>query len=313
MDVACLGILVADLFLEPVDTLPQAGELKTTEGFVTGAGGCAANVAQCLRKLGRSVGVVGKVGRDRFGDYVIDELRRQGAETAHIRRSDTRPTSSTVIINVVGEDRRYLHCIGANGDLTIYDVDVNILEATRILYVGGYLAMPSFGAGELTELLKAAKERNAAVVLDVVIPAGKTDAAAQLFPALPYVDYFLPNEDEARGLTGSSDPVQQARVLADYNPEMTVVITRGPEGSVALHGGQILRIEPFRMTSVDESGAGDAFTAGFITGLLEKWSVPESLRFASAVGASCTRALGCIDGVFRFDEAVSFLSAHRAA
>jgi sugar/nucleoside kinase (ribokinase family) len=62
------------------------------------------------------------------------------------------------------------------------------------------------------------------------------------------------------------------------------------------------------MESVDESGAGDAFAAGFITGLLENWSLDRTLRFASAVGASCTRALGCTEGVFHFDEAQSYVA-----
>jgi sugar/nucleoside kinase (ribokinase family) len=64
------------------------------------------------------------------------------------------------------------------------------------------------------------------------------------------------------------------------------------------------------MNSVDGSGAGDAFDAGFITGLLEGWPVEKTLQFASAVGASCTRSLGCTAGVFDFDEAVCFVEEH---
>jgi sugar/nucleoside kinase (ribokinase family) len=60
--------------------------------------------------------------------------------------------------------------------------------------------------------------------------------------------------------------------------------------------------------SIDESGAGDAFTAGFIAGLLQDWSIDQTLSFASAVGASCTRALGCHEGVFTFHETMQFLS-----
>ena len=64
MEVVCLGIVCADLFAQPVAALPQPGELKTTDGFLQSAGGCAANVAVDLRRLGRSVSVVGKVGHD---------------------------------------------------------------------------------------------------------------------------------------------------------------------------------------------------------------------------------------------------------
>jgi sugar/nucleoside kinase (ribokinase family) len=71
----------------------------------------------------------------------------------------------------------------------------------------------------------------------------------------------------------------------------------------------LINTSTFQVNSIDQSGAGDAFSAGFITGLLKNWPLDYILRFASAVGASCTRALGCHEGVFRFDEAVSILEA----
>lgn len=133
MDVICLGILVADVFAEPIDALPKAGELKTTDRFLLSSGGCAANTAACLRRLGRSVTVLGKVGNDLFGDFVVADLSRQGIGVSHVKRSSAYPTSGTVIINVHGEDRRYLHCLGANSDLTLADVNRSVLDDARVL------------------------------------------------------------------------------------------------------------------------------------------------------------------------------------
>ena len=62
------------------------------------------------------------------------------------------------------------------------------------------------------------------------------------------------------------------------------------------------------MEAIDGFGSDDTFAAGFITGALQDWSLEDTLRFASAVGVSCTRVLGCTDGVFRFDEALTFVS-----
>jgi sugar/nucleoside kinase (ribokinase family) len=309
MDVVCLGILVADIFASPIDSLPAAGELKTTDGFLLSAGGCAANTAACLRRLDRTVTVVGKVGQDIFGDFVLSDLQRLGIDAAHVQRSRTCPTSATVILNVRGDDRRYLHVIGANSDLAFAAVDLSVLERSRVLYVGGYLAMPAFTADGLRRLFCEAKSRSLTTVLDVVIPAGIPVSLSEVAPALPYTDYFLPNEDEAFRLTGRSDPVEQTEVLLRSNPACTVVITQGRRGSLARCGERLVRTPPFPMHSVDESGAGDAFTAGFITGLLEGWPLEHTLRFAGAVGASCTRSLGCTDGVFHFGEAVAFLDA----
>jgi sugar/nucleoside kinase (ribokinase family) len=143
MDVICLGILVADVFVSPVDSLPDAGELKTTDRFLLSVGGSAANTVIDLRRLNRRVAVFGKVGEDLFG---VRDRRVRAARHRHsnVKRSHTLPTSSTVILNVRGEDRPYLHCIGANAGLSLADVDFSCLGDSRVLYVGGYLACQVF-------------------------------------------------------------------------------------------------------------------------------------------------------------------------
>jgi sugar/nucleoside kinase (ribokinase family) len=307
MEVVCLGILVADVFAQPVSALPQPGELKTTDGFLHSAGGCAANVAVNLRRLGRSVSVVGKVGQDSLGQFVVDELGRQGIGTGWIRRSATQPTSATVILNVRGEDRRYLHCIGANRDFCAADVSPGVLQGATVLYVGGYMAMPGFSGADLQYVFRAAKQAGLTTVLDVVIPAGTSGAAEHVLPALPYTDYFLPNNDEARLLTGLSTAMEQARELAHCSPLTTVVVTLGAGGSLAVKGDHIVQTAAFPMDSIDESGAGDAFAAGLIVGILESWPLEFTLQFAAGVGASCTRAVGCSAGVFGFPEAIDYL------
>jgi sugar/nucleoside kinase (ribokinase family) len=312
MDVACVGILVADLFASPIPRLPAEGELTTTSRFVTSVGGCAANVAVALRILGRTVAIAGKVGTDMFGDFVISDLRRHGINVEHIRRDSKQSTSGTVIFTVEGEDRRYLHCIGANADFTLDDIDFTLLDNARILYVGGYLAMPSFSPGQLARLFQEAKRRGLTTVLDVVMPAGASFGIEHVEAALPYTDYFLPNQDEAARLTGCAGARSQAENLSALSPACAVIITRGPRGSIAKWGNRIIETPPYLVETVDESGAGDAFTAGLITGLLEQWDLEQTLSFAAAVGASCTRALGCSAGVFNFDEAVAFVEAANA-
>jgi sugar/nucleoside kinase (ribokinase family) len=82
----------------------------------------------------------------------------------------------------------------------------------------------------------------------------------------------------------------------------------GQRGALARRRDQVIRAGAYQVDCVDESGAGDAFDAGFVTGLLEEWSLESTLRFASAMGASCTRALGCTEGVFHLHEAEAFVA-----
>jgi sugar/nucleoside kinase (ribokinase family) len=172
--------------------------------------------------------------------------------------------------------------------------------------------MPALTPDQLALLLREAKLRGLITVLDVVMPAGVIFGLEQVAGPLSWTDYFLPNEDEAQRLTGMAGARTQAESLNALNEDCVVVITRGRHGSVAKHRERFIDTEPFRMETVDESGAGDAFTAGLITGLLEGWALDYTLSFAAAVGASCTRALGCSSGVFTFDQAVAFLEQRTA-
>jgi len=307
-DVVCLGILVADIFGSPIVSLPAAGELALLDRYLLSVGGCAANTAADLGRLGRTASVLGKVGQDLFGDFVLQDLKRLGIDTAFIRRSQTQPTSCTFIVNVRGQDRRYIHCFGANADFSLADIDVKVLDGARALYVGGYLAMPAFRPEHLVALFREAKRRGLLTALDVVIPAGLPSPLEDIRQALAYTDLFLPNQDEAHALTGRRDPLEQAEILARFCPDGTIVITQGSAGALAKRGNEKLRAAAFWVDSIDESGSGDAFDAGFLVGQLEGWPLEDSLRFASAVGASCTRALGCHEGVFQFQEAMDFLA-----
>jgi sugar/nucleoside kinase (ribokinase family) len=87
----------------------------------------------------------------------------------------------------------------------------------------------------------------------------------QIAPVLPYTDAFLRNDDEARFLTGRTDPTDQAEVLSRLNPECVIVITMGGRGVLARRRDQVIRAGPYQVDYVDESGAGDAFDGGFVT------------------------------------------------
>src|SRR5205085_976276 len=144
--ILCAGILVADIFVPPLPALPEAGQLLATEDFLIDTGGCAANVAAGLAKLGAAVAVAGKVGKDAFGDFIIHELAVRGIDTSHVARSEVAGTSKTVVLPVVGQDRRFIHTFGANAELTVADIAGGLTAATQILYVGATSSCPAFDA-----------------------------------------------------------------------------------------------------------------------------------------------------------------------
>jgi sugar/nucleoside kinase (ribokinase family) len=178
----------------------------------------------------------------------------------------------------------------------------------KVFYLGGLFLMPSFRTEEFLELLKFCRERGVASVVDVVIPQN-VQKLKDMASLLPFIDYFLPNEDEARAITGCLQPLDQLRALLSGGVG-TVVVTCGKNGAWAGRGRKCWRAGCFPIQSVDPSGSGDAFAGGIITGIVRHWELPKTLAHASALGASAVRAIGTTTGVFTAPEAEAFLATH---
>ena len=132
--------------LAPVTHLPDAGGLAMTEAISTAIGGCAANVAMDLAKIGRQAAVVGMVGADMPGRFVRHELAAGGVDTAYLVEMAAVQTSATLVINVRGEDRRFIHTFGANAEFDGQQITPSLVQQARRLYLGGFFLMPRLTA-----------------------------------------------------------------------------------------------------------------------------------------------------------------------
>jgi sugar/nucleoside kinase (ribokinase family) len=270
------------------------------------AGGCAANVAIDLSKQGIAVDLAGCVGRDSAADALLKTFARHAIGTSRVVRAEQYPTSRTVILLIEGQDRRYLHVIGANRAFVVDQISHEWLSTLKVFYLGGLFALPGIDFAKLAALLGACRKANVKTVVDVVVPHGQA-GMAQLKPLLPLIDVFLPNDDEGRAFTGLADPYDQLRAFKDAGAN-TVILTRGGLGSVATRDGKTWSCSAYAMDVVDPSGSGDAFTSGVIRSLLQGWDLPRTLRYASAVGASATRSAGTTDSVFTAAGAEAFVA-----
>lgn len=307
--VVCAGVVVADHLCTPIDHWPAPGELIAADELVLNIGGCASNVAMGLARLDIRAAVCGRVGDDTFGKFVAETLASGGIDGRALAVDRERATSQTLIVNVKGQDRRFIHAFGANRGLSAADLDAALSPSTRVLYVGGYLILPGLEAEALAEVFLRARSRGILTVLDVATP-GPGDYLRQLLPVLPHADVFLPNADEAALILGEPDPWEQALAFRRLGARR-VVVTRGEHGAISLSDALQVRIGTFPIGFVDGSGGGDAFDAGYIAGLLDGRDELGCLTLASAIGASCVRAVGTTAGVFTRDQAEAFLAAHR--
>lgn len=307
-DCLCAGIIVADHICKAIDHMPKPGELVLTDEMELSIGGCASNVAADLARLERQVAIAGIVGQDVFGRYVEESLIQSGVHCDYLLKSDQLPTSGSFVINVQGEDRRFIHSVAANSLFTGATVTPDQIQSSRILYLGGYCLSEELSPENVSNMFHIAKEAGVTTVLDVVTPK-QDDYWKMLKPVLPLSDYFLPNNDEGELITGKSDPIEQAREFKAAGAN-TVIITCGSEGSILMSENKTIQSEIYPVNLVDGTGSGDAFVAGFIHGLLEEGSPEECLQFGSALGHSCVRATGATAGIFTRNELNQFVSSH---
>lgn len=307
-EVLSAGIVVADHVCTPIPRLPAAGELVMADRLLLTLGGCAANVAVDLAKMGVRAEVVGRVGDDLFARIVADMLRDAGVDPGGLIPTPGCDTSQTLIVNVTGQDRRFIHTFGANAKFRAGDLPRDRLKGCKVLYLGGYILMTGIDPSELGAVYAEARGMGVTTVLDVVTPPGM-DYLAQLRPVLPHTDVFHANTDEASLITGERDPRMQAEAFRALGAG-TVLITSGGDGAVLVSGRERLRAGAYPVEYVDASGGGDAFVAGYIAGLLSGADAAGCLKAASALGASCVRAIGTTPGVFTRDEYETFVRRH---
>ena len=304
--IICLGILVADIVGRPLRAVPDLGKLVLVDEMSLHTGGCATNTATALARLGLPVEVIGKVGLDSLGDFVLNALTERCVGTRGITRDKKVGTSATMVMVAPNGERRFVHYIGANARLTLEDIDLAMVEAGSILHVGGALVLPGIDGQPTAELLRRARRAGVTTFLDTVWDdTGRWMEI--LAPCLPEVDYFVPSLSEAQALTGLDAPIEIARALLECGVK-TVGLKMGEDGCLVMSGdGQVIRLPAFQAEVVDATGAGDAFAAGFIAGVWHGWSMEKTARFANAVGALCVTGLGASGGVRSLSETLLFM------
>jgi sugar/nucleoside kinase (ribokinase family) len=306
--VVCAGMVVVDHVAPPIARLPRAGELVAVDQLILNIGGGAANTAVDLTRLGAPVSICARVGDDILGRFATETLVSDGVDVKALKVGSRRATSQTLILNVRGEDRRFIHSTGANLDFTSADLDQALSPPPRVLHIGYFLILPELDAAGLAERFALARKSGTITLLDVATP-GPGHYVEPLRTVLPHTDIFVPNTDEAALILGEDDPIRQAQIFRNMGAKR-VVITRGEQGVISVSDDHSVKLGAYPVEFVDGSGGGDAFNAGYIVGLLEGLAELDCLNLASAVGASCVRAIGTTAGVFTREEAGEFLKRH---
>lgn len=303
-DVTCVGVLVADVIVHPVDAWPEQGRLGLVDGIALRSGGLAHTTSVTLAKLGVPTATVGRVGADPFGSFLIEVLLEHGVES-HVRRDDTTTTSTTVVLVASSGERSFLHLVGANARLGSDDVSEALLRSSKVLHLGGYFILPGLDGAPAATLLARARDAECTTSLDVAWDA-KGRWMTLLAPCLPHLDVLFGNVDELGECAGEREPARIAASLRGRGAKV-VAVKMGEHGAYVDAGGWRGQVPAFAVSAVDTTGAGDAFCGGFLAGLLAGWDLHQVTRFANAVGAMCVTAVGGATGIGSMAETLSFM------
>jgi sugar/nucleoside kinase (ribokinase family) len=293
VSIVCLGVHVLDVLARPVEEIPEGQGGALVEQIRITAAGSAGGTALVLGKLGCEVRSAGAIGTDAVGDMLLALLERDGVDTSGLLRRDGVQTSASVLPIRPDGSRPAFHVVGANATYGPGDVAWDGMSGVTHLHLGG----PEFmGGAAAAEIAGAARERGIVVSADILAPgdSGITDWIAPLFE---HLDYLLPNDEQATGLSGVADLERAGAWFVEHGVGC-VVATCGGDGAVIVDADGSERVPAFDVDVVDTTGCGDAFSAGFLRGLELGRSRRDAAVLGCATAGLVAQGLGTDHGDF---------------
>ena len=288
LDLLVIGDINPDVILSGGDIEPifnQVERLVDRADFVVG--GSAAITAVGAARLGLRVGLCGVIGNDHLGALLLERIAAEGVDIERIRVQNDLPTGVTVVLNR-GTDRAILTAPGCISALSPDDLAALSDGVARHVHAASYFLMSEPFKQRLPEVFKRFREGTATTSLDTNWDPTQQWSLGSVFDV---TDILLPNRAELLGIAGDPEPSAALAAVVAHVP--TVVVKLGDKGAVAGIDGVAcsVRARP-ALDFVDAIGAGDSFNAGFLTGILNGWSAPDSVRLAVAVGTLSTAGVG---------------------
>jgi sugar/nucleoside kinase (ribokinase family) len=285
--VTVIGCVQVDLLITPIDDLPAPGTARFVDAMSLRAGGAGANVAFAFAETGMEVRLIGCVGDDRFGDWMLEQLSPAGL-AGGIVTVPGGDTGLTVACEGPGRDRTFLTFLGVNAHWDLAMIAGDAFEADNLLFCD-YFCAPGLQGDGARKLLSRARAAGATTFFDTAWdPGGWAPATREeLRDLLAYVDVFLPNEAEAEAIAGIPGSMEEVARLLQSVSGGWVVVKLGPRGCFAAGpDGVELRVAAPTVEVVDSTGAGDAFNAGLVNALAGGRDWPEALTAATELAST---------------------------
>jgi fructokinase len=313
-DVLCLGELLIDF------VATESGvTVGDASGFLKAPGGAPANVAVGLARLGISSGFLGKVGDDDFGRFLAGTLAQNGVDVSGLRFSEEARTALAFVSLRADGERSFVFFRHPSADM-LYEpaeVDDEAIRGAKALHFGSITLIGEPSRSATLHAVSTARGAGKIITYDpnlrlALWPDAKAARDGMLL-GWPLAHAVKVSREELEFLTGSSDVESAGRSL--WHDDLRILlITDGAHGADYLTTHSTGHVDGFDVESIDTTGAGDGFMAGFVSRWLEDDSlldepgkIVEALRYANAVGALTTTRRGAIPALPTAEEVAQFL------
>jgi 2-dehydro-3-deoxygluconokinase len=305
-DIIAMGEPMLEFNAEEEGALSQAGR------FTVGWGGDTSNFSVAASRAGGKVGYLTRLGDDEFGESFLELWRREGIDTRHVRK-DPEAFTAAYFISRKGKQHyfTYFRRGSAASRMTPADLPEDYIAGARLLHVSGISqAISPSACDTVFAAMAIAKAAGRLVSYDPnfrpkLWPLDR--ARAIIHQTCRQSDLIFPSLDDARQLTGLDAPEKIAGFYLGLGPQV-VVIKLGADGALLATAEGLRTFPPYRVDSVDMSGAGDTFDGAFVVAFLAVRPVEECMRFANAAAALTTTGLGCVTPVPRHDAIATLMA-----
>jgi sugar/nucleoside kinase (ribokinase family) len=299
-DVSVIGLYILDILGRPVVSIPERGNVAFIDEIRLTVAGTAGGTVVDTAKLGLKSLAVGAVGDDEKADFVLAALQKFGADVSAMQRLKGIPTSATILNVRPNGERPALHVRGASDHFDVPPALYDQVFEAPIVHLGGTGLLRKLDGEKSRVLLAEAKKRGRVVTFDLIAASAETIGIVE--PLLPFIDYFMPSIEEARDMSGQTNPEDCAAFYLDRGTQCCV-FTLGGDGAYYAHSnGARLHVPAYKIKVVDTTGCGDAFDAGFITALHHRMEPEAAIRFAQAAAALVATGLGSDAGIVSFED-----------
>ncbi|MGZ9586499.1 carbohydrate kinase family protein [Paenibacillus marinisediminis] len=303
-DAVVIGDANIDLVVGGSTTMPSPGEEIFVDMMQIHVGGGAALFSLSLAKLGMKLAFNGVLGKDQFGEFILDEFKQTGIDTRQIKRSEMNNTGISIAVNPQ-KDRSFITYMGSNQEVNLDQVDLLEITQGRHIHLTGYKGRQNHET--FIALVKKLKAEGITLSCDT----GWDDTGEWyqgVMELMTYMDVFFMNEQEALHYTRTSNILDSIEVLRKYSKHF--VLKLGAKGAVACVQGELTYRSGFIVDAVDTTGAGDSFNAGYMYGFLSDKPVEKGLMYGNACGSFSVRSYGGSTGTPNLETLEQYIADH---